>query len=89
MAILFFDLLFGVASLVIAVGLFLRKELARKTWLVFLILMPLVWTHLTVIKFFAGYSGLRGVYRSIGIFVLVSIISWAYLSKAAIKARFN
>ncbi len=89
LAILFFDLLFGVGSLVIAVGLFLRKELAREAWLVFLILMLLVWLHLTAMKFFAGYSGLGGIYRWIGMLVLVSIISWAYLSKAAIKARFH
>lgn len=89
LAILFFDLIFGVASIVIAVGLFLRKELARESWLVFLLLMLLVWLHMTAIKFFAGYSGLGQIYRWIGMLVLVSIISWAYLSKAVVKARFR
>ncbi len=59
------------------------------SWLVFLILMLLVWLHMTVIKFFAGYTGLGQIYRWFAMLILVSIISWAYLSKATIKARFH
>ena|SRR5258705_9082448 len=89
LALTFFELLFGVASIVIGAGLFFRKEWARKAWLVLMILTLLVGLHLTAIQFFAGYSGLAGVYDWIGFLIFVSAISWVYLSKAPIKARFH
>lgn len=89
LARIFFDLLFGVASILIGAGLFFRKEWARNAWLVFLILTLLVELHMTVIQFFAGYSGLAQVYRGIGMLVSLSAISWLYLTKAPIKARFR
>jgi hypothetical protein len=89
LALTFFDLLFGVASIVIGAGLFFRKGWARKAWLVFMILTVVVGLHLTAIQFFAGYSGLAAVYDWIGLLIFVSAISWVYLSKAAIRARFH
>jgi len=89
LALIFFDLLFGVASIVIGAGLFLRKEWARKAWLVFVIITLLVGLHLTAMQFFAGYSGLARVYGWIGLLIFVSTISLVYLSKAPIKARFH
>ncbi len=89
LALTFFDLLFGVASIVIGAGLFFRKEWARKAWLVFMILTVVVGLHLTAIQFLAGYSGLAAVYDWIGLLTFVSAISWVYLSKAAIRARFH
>jgi hypothetical protein len=89
LALTYFELLFGVASIVISAGLFFRKEWARKAWLVFVILTLLVGLYLTAIQFFAGYTGLAGVYGWIGLLIFVSTISWVYLSKAPIKARFH
>ncbi|MGH9874448.1 MAG: hypothetical protein ACRD9S_18490 [Pyrinomonadaceae bacterium] len=89
LALTFFELLFGVASIVIGAGLFFRKEWARKAWLVFVILTLLVGLYLTAMQFLAGYSGLARVYGWIGLLILVSAISWVYLSKARIKARFH
>lgn len=89
LAVIFFDLLSGVASILIGAGLFFRKEWARKAWLAFSILTLLVGLHLTAIQFFAGYSGMARVYGRIAFLIFVSTISWAYLSKAPIKARFH
>ena len=89
LAIILFDLLIGGTSIFIGAGLFLRKEWARKAWLVFLALTVLVHFFMTGIQFFAGYSIRAGGYLWIGLVIFVSIISWAYLSKATIKARFH
>ena len=89
LALTFFELLFGVASIVIAAGLFFRKEWARKAWLVFVLLTLLVGLYLTAIQFFAAYSGLAGVYVWIGLLILISAISWLYLFKVSTKARFH
>jgi capsular polysaccharide biosynthesis protein len=72
--------------------LFFRKKWARRAWLVFLILTLHVHFFMTAIQFFAaysGYSGLARVYVWIGMVIFVSIISWAYLCKATIKAGFH
>jgi hypothetical protein len=89
LALTFFELLFGVASIIIAAGLFFRKEWARKAWLVFVILTLLVGLHLTALQFFAGYPSMAGVYGWIGFLFFVCTISWVYLSKPPIKARFH
>jgi len=90
LAIIFFDLLIGGASISIGVGLFFRKEWARKAWLVFLILTLLVHFFMTAVQFSTGYS--IAVARTcvwIGTVIFVSVISLAYLSKAPVKAGFN
>ena len=89
MALIFFELLFGVASIIIGAGLFFRKEWARTAWLGFGIFTLLVGLHLTALQLFAGYSGLAEVYGWIGFVFFVATISWAYLSKPPIKARFH
>jgi len=89
MALIFFELLFGVASIIIGAGLFLRKDWARTAWLIFVIFTLLVGLHLTAVQFFAGYSRLAGVYGWIGFLFFVAFISWAYLPKPPIKARFH
>ncbi len=89
LALTFFELLFGVASIVIGAGLFFRKEWARKAWLVFVLLTLLVGLYLTAMQFFAGYSGLARVYGWIALLIFVPTISWVYLSKAPIKARYH
>jgi hypothetical protein len=89
LAIIFYDLLIGGASIFIAVGLFFLKEWARKAWLVFLVLTLLVHFLMTATQFFAGYSALGAVYKWIGIVISISIISWVYLSKAPVKAGFH
>lgn len=82
---IFIDLVFGMALLVIAVGLFFLKNWARKAWLVLLVFMLVVWLHLTIIKYLAGYSGVSGIYPWIVILLLVSIVSWTYLTRRRVK----
>jgi len=89
LAVIIFDLLIGTGSMVIGVGLFFQKEWARKGWLIFLIFTLLVHFHMTIMQILAGYSSLGGLYAWIGIVVLISVLSWGYLSKTSIKARFR
>jgi len=89
LAIIFYDFLIGAASIVIGAGLFFHKEWARKAWLAFLLLTLLVHFFMTGIQLFAGYPHSAGLYRWIVIVVFVSIISWVYLAKARIRARFH
>jgi hypothetical protein len=86
---IFIDLVFGVALLVIAVGLFFLKIWARKAWLVLLVFMLVVWLHMTIMRYLAGYSGVSGIYPWIVILLLVSIVSWAYLTRKRIKALYR
>lgn len=89
LVIIILDLLVGLASIVIGAGLFFRKEWARKAWLAFLIVLLLVHFHMTIIQILADFSDMTALYKWIGVVVVVSLISWAYLTKARIKARFN
>jgi hypothetical protein len=89
LAIIFLDFIAGAASLILGVGLFFHREWARKAWLVFLILLLLAHFLVIVLQFDAGYPAGAALYKWIGVVILVSIISWAYLSKASTKARFH
>ena len=87
LAFIYYDLLIGALSIFFAAGLFLFKEWARKAWLVFLILTPLMHVFMTAIQFAAGYTGLSFKWTAMVIFV--SLISWTYLSKATVTANFH
>jgi len=89
LAIITLDVVLSMAAIVIGVGLFLHKEWARKTWLVYLILLLLVHFNMTVILLLGGYSRMAALYKWIAVVVVVSIISWAFLLKPSIKARFH
>ena len=89
LAIITIDVVFSMAAFVIGVGLFLHKEWARKLWLIYLVLLLLVDFNMTVIQLLGGFSRMTALYKWIAVVVLVSIISWAFLSKASIKARFH
>lgn len=89
LASMLIDLVFGLASLIIAVGLFFLKNWARKAWLVILALMLVVWLHLMIMKYLAGYTGVSGIYSWIAMLILVAIISWTYLTRKRIKSRFR
>ena len=79
----------GVTSMVIGVGLFLHKEWARKAWLAYLLILLFIHFQMTVIQLLAGYSNLSWLYKWIGFIILVTIMSWAYLSTALAKSRFT
>ncbi|MGH9904931.1 MAG: hypothetical protein ACRD8U_05010 [Pyrinomonadaceae bacterium] len=86
---IFVDLVFGVALLVIAVGLFFLKNWARKSWLVLLAFMLVIWIHLTIMKYLAGYTGVSTIYPWIVILLLVSIVSWTYLTRERVRALYR
>ena len=89
LAIITLDVVLSIAAIVIGVGLFLHKEWARKTWLVYLILLLLVHFNMTVMLLIGGYSRMTALYTWVAIVFVVSIISWAFLLKPSIKARFH
>lgn len=87
LAAICYDVLIGGVSIFIAAGLFFRKEWARKAWLIFLIVTPLLHFFMTATQFAAGYTGL--LYKWTGMVIFISLISWTYLSKATVKANFH
>ena len=89
LAISTLDVVLSIAAIVIGVGLFLHKEWARKTWLVYLILLLFVHFNMTVMLLLGGYSRMTALYTWVAIVFVVSIISWAFLLKPSIKARFH
>ena len=89
LAIISLDVVLSISAIVIGVGLFLHKEWARIVWLAFLLLLLLVHFNMTVMLLIGGSSRMTALYMWIALVVLVSIISWAFLSKASIKARFQ
>ncbi len=89
LAIITLDVVLSMAAIVIGVGLFLHKEWARQTWLVYLVVLLFVHFNMTVIQLLGGFSRMMALYKWIAIVVLVTIISWAFLLKPSIKARFN
>jgi hypothetical protein len=88
-AIITLDFVVSMAAIVIGVGLFLHKEWARKAWLAYLVLLLFVHFNMTVIYVLAGFSRMTALYKWIAGVVFVSIISWAFLLKPSIKARFH
>ena len=89
LAIITLDVVLSMVAIVIGAGLCLHKEWARKTWLVYLILLLFVHFNMTVILLLGGYSRMTALYKWIAIVFVVSIISWAFLLKPSIKARFH
>lgn len=89
LAIITLDVVLSMAAIVIGVGLFLHKEWARKTWLVYLVLLLFVHFNMTVIQLLGGFSRMTALYKWIAVVVVVTIISWAFLLKPSIKAHFN
>ena len=89
LVVIVLDVLIGMASIVIGAGLFLRKEWARKAWLAFLIVLVLAHFHMTIIQILAGFPNMTALYRWIAVVVVISIISWAYLTNRKVKAGFH
>jgi hypothetical protein len=83
------DLVLGLAPPFIGVGLFLYKEWARKSWLAYLLLTLFVHLHMTVLQFLVRRTHMVALYKWIAVVVFVSILSWAYLSRASTKAYFH
>lgn len=88
-AVLTLDFVRGMAAIIIATGLVLQKEWARILWLAFVLLLLFVHFNVTVIYLLAGSSRMVGLSRWVVIVILFSIISWVYLSRPSIKARFR
>lgn len=89
LAIITLDVVLSIAAIVIGVGLFLHKEWARKTWLVYLVLLLFVHFNMTVIQLLGGFSRMTALYKWIAVVVVVTIISWAFLLKPSIRAHFH
>lgn len=87
----FIALDFGIAitSMVIGVGLVLHKEWARKAWLAYLLVLLFIHFIMTGLQYLAGNSNLSWLYKWIGFVILITIVSWAYLSTALAKSRFK
>lgn len=88
-SVLTLDFVMGMASIIIAMGLVLQKEWARILWLAFVLLLLFVHFNMSVILYFSGFSRMLGLSFWIVFVILFSIISWAYLSRPSIKARFQ
>ena len=89
LVVIILDVLIGMASIVIGVGLAFRKEWARKAWLAFLIVTLLIHFFMTVLQILIGSSNMGWLFRWISIIVFITLLSFLFLSMKSTKARFR
>lgn len=87
-AVIALDFLIGWASIVSGFGVLLLREWGRMCWLVLLPLVLLLHASMTLAQLAAGID-VRRSYGWVGMMVLVTILSWAYLTRPRPKARFR
>lgn len=82
------DLFVGGGALLAAAGMFFGRDWGRKTWLGVLVLTLLLHAVMLTLQHALGFS-LRGPLSWAGIVLGIAIISWMYLTKASVRARFR
>lgn len=87
MAVIFFDISIGIAALVIGVGLIFTRDWAREGWLGLLLFT--LFGHLVVSAMAWIGFGVSPFNYWQGMVVVLTLISWAYLTKESAKARFK
>jgi hypothetical protein len=87
MAVIFFDISIGMAALVIGIGLVLKKDWAREGWLGLLLFT--LFGHLVVSAMAWIGFGVSPFNYWQGMVVVLTIISWAYLTKESVKSGFK
>lgn len=87
MAVIFFDISIGMAAIVIGVGLLFKKDWAREGWLGLLLFT--LFGHLVVSAMAWIGFGVSPFNYWQGMVVVLTIISWAYLTKESVKGGFT
>ena len=88
LAVIIFDLVIGGGSMLAGAGMLLRMQWGRKTWLALLVLTVFLHLVMTLANRAVGIDVSRS-YGWKGMVVLVTIVSWALLTRPSVKARFR
>jgi hypothetical protein len=87
-AVMGLDFFIGVASALSGLGVVLLREWGRKCWLALLPLTLFLHAVTMLSQRFAGIDA-RRVYGWVGMVFVVAVLSWAYLTRPRVKARFR
>jgi hypothetical protein len=88
LAVIVIDFFIGGAAILSGLGVALLREWGRKCWLALLPLTLLLHAVTMLAQHAAGID-VRRSYGWVGMVVLVSLLSWAYLTRPRAKARFR
>jgi hypothetical protein len=88
-AVIALDVIIGLVSFAIGAGLLLYKGWARKAWLIFL--PALLFAHSVMIsaEVMLGHKIRGWLYQWIAMIILMTLVSWIYLTKASVRSRFH
>jgi hypothetical protein len=88
-AVIALDVIIGLLSFAIAAGLLVYKGWARKAWLIFL--LALLFAHSVMIsaEVMLGHKIRGWLYQWIAMIILMTLVSWIYLTKASVRSRFR
>jgi hypothetical protein len=87
-AVIVIDFFTGGAMILSGLGVGLLREWGRKCWLALLPLTLLIHAVTMLAQRAAGID-VRRSYGWVGMVVVVSLLSWAYLTRPRVKARFR
>ena len=88
-AVIALDVMIGLASFAIAAGLLLYKDWARKAWLIFLLALLFVHSVMISAEVMLGHKIRGWLYQWIAMIILMTLVSWIYLTKASVRSRFS
>jgi hypothetical protein len=87
-AVVVFDFAIGGGSVLAGVGMLLRREWGRKAWLALLALDLLLHLIMLPANRAAGFDVSKS-YGWTGLVVLLAVVSWVFLTRPRVKARFR
>ena len=87
-AVVLFDLFIGGGSAAAGVGMLLRMDWARKTWLAVLALAVVLHLLMTLVNYAVGLDVKRS-YGWVGVVFVSAVVSWVWLTRPGARARFR
>ena len=87
-AVIGLDFFVGGASMLSGLGVILLREWGRKCWLALLPLTLFLHAVTMLSQRFAGIDASRA-YGWVGLVFVVTLLSWAYLTRPRVRARFR
>jgi hypothetical protein len=87
-AVILFDFFVGGCSILAGLGMLVHREWGRKTWLALLTFTLFLHFVMTLANHAAGIDVSRS-YGWVGMVVVATLISWAYLTRPAARVHFR
>jgi hypothetical protein len=88
-AVIALDVIIGLVSFAIGAGLLLYKGWARKAWLIFLLALLFAHSVMSSAEVMLGHKIRGWIYQWIAMIILMTLVSWIYLTKASVRSRFH